>query len=166
MNDDDISCKIPDQASSAAQGDTIYCKLLIELMQLSSAATRRLSRLCAQQHSPRQILDTVGQLNVEMESFKSSAQSRFPFCDPVDPSHLPSGLSLRQAQSLRFHYFAVSLDINTPLTYPWSNMATYLKPDTPDFTQMRESMKIVSQISRSTIMETSHIQIDAHCPSM
>jgi hypothetical protein len=84
----------------------------------------------------------------------------------LEPAHLPNGLTLRRAQSLQYHYFSLVLDINTPLTYPWSGIGTYAKKDTADFAQMQISLNTVAQASRSAIIATRHIQIDASCSSL
>lgn len=166
MNDEDISCSIPDCASSGKQSDTIYCQLLIEMMQLSSSAAKRLSSVRALRQDPHQLIATVRQLNEELERLKISAQHKFPLGDLLDPSHLPNGLTLRQAQSLQCHYFSLVLDINTPVAYPWSGISTYAKRDTADFADVGASLDAVSQVSRSAIIATNHIQINASCSSL
>ena len=166
MDDEEISCQVPDSAGSGQQGDTIYCKLLIEMMQLSSTAQRRLSSVRALRQTADQLISTVRHLNEELERLKLSAQHKFPLGGVLDSFHLPNGLTLRQAQSLQYHYFSLVLDINTPLAYPWSGICTYAKQDTAAFSQMQRSLNAVAQTSRSAIIATRHIQIDASCSSL
>lgn len=144
----------------------VYCRHLIELMQISSATTRRLSSVQALRQKAEELITTVKELNEQLEKLKLSSQAPFPLDEPLDPSHLPNELTLRQAQSLQYHYFSLILDINTPLAYPWSGIYTYAKHSTPAFDQIQKSVASVAQASRSAIVATRDIRIDASCSSL
>jgi hypothetical protein len=165
MDDDEISCQVPESALSGRPCDTIYCHILIEMMQLCSTAKKRLSSARAMRQTPDQLIETVWDLNKELDELKRSTQNKYCL-DGSLTSQLPKGITLRQAQSLQFHFFSLVLDINTPLTYPWSGIYTYAKKDRAAFAQVETSCNAVAHASRSTILATRQIRIDASCSAL
>ncbi|KAJ9497612.1 hypothetical protein H2202_007036 [Exophiala xenobiotica] len=126
MDDDEISCQVPLKAINGRSGDTFYCHTLIKMMQLASTAKKRLSSARALRQTTEQLIKTVRKLGKDLADFKSSVQQKIRLDGVLDASELPVGLSIREAQSLQAHYFCLVLDINTPLTYPWSGISNYL----------------------------------------
>ncbi|KAJ9610300.1 hypothetical protein H2200_005077 [Cladophialophora chaetospira] len=166
MDDDEISCQTPENASSGRPGDTIYCHMLIKLMQLSSTAKKRLSSARGLRQTPEQLIETVHDLGAKLDELKSSTQHQFCLDGPLEVSQLPNDLTLRQAQSLQYHYFCLVLDINTPLAYPWSGICTYAKHNKSAFDQIKISLNLVAEASRSAILATRQIRIDASCSAL
>jgi hypothetical protein len=77
MDDDEISCQVPESALSGRPGDTIYCHILIEMMQLCSTAKKRLSSARALRQTPDQQMETVRDLNKELDELKRSTQNKY-----------------------------------------------------------------------------------------
>lgn len=163
MDDDEISCEIPEEASNDQIGSTTYCKLLIQLMQLSSIARKRLSSPAAMRKSPDQLIESVCNLNSRLEELNQSNQQVFCLDWSLGDLQSLNGLTKRQAQSLQSHYFSLILDINTPLTYPWSGIYQYAKHDKAKFVHVEAACIAVSCASRSAILATRHVHVDANC---
>jgi hypothetical protein len=163
MEDDEISCEVPQSALSGQEGDTMYCQILIELMLQSSTAKKRLSSARALRQTPSQLIETVRDLNKELDELKRAVQNKICLDGPLEVSKLPKGITLRQAQSLQSHYFCIVLDINTPVAHPWSCISSYAKQDMIASTQLEKSCNAVAQASRSAILATREIRVDASC---
>ncbi|KAF2810174.1 uncharacterized protein BDZ99DRAFT_387355, partial [Mytilinidion resinicola] len=166
MDDDEISCQVPQRALNGRPDVASYCHILIELTRLSSAAKKRLSSAHALRQAPGQLIETVRALNKELHDLKFSMQDEFCLDAPLEVSELPKDITMRQAQSLQYHYFCLIMDINTPLAYPWSSICTYAKRDMAASAQIDASWNAVAQASRSAILATRHIRVDATCSAM
>jgi hypothetical protein len=166
MDDDEISCQVPQRALSGRSGDTIYCHLLIEISRFSSTAQKQLSSARALRQSPDQLIETVRGLNKELDKLKSSAKHHICLDGQLEDSQLPQNITLSQAQSLQSHYICLVLDINTPLTYPWSGISSYTEQDTAAAAQIENSCDAVAQVSRSAILATRQRRVDASCSAL
>jgi hypothetical protein len=135
------------------------------MMQLYSTAKKSLSSArAALRQTPDQLIETVRDLNKELDELKRSTQNKL--CLDGLASCQRVSITLRHAQSLQFHYFSPVLDINTPSTYPWSGVYTYAKKDRAAFAQVETSCNAVAHASRSTILATRQIRIDASCSAL
>ncbi|KAK5368120.1 hypothetical protein LTS03_008264 [Exophiala xenobiotica] len=166
MDDDEISCQVPLKAINGRSGDTFYCHTLIKMMQLASTAKKRLSSARALRQTTEQLIKTVRKLGKDLADFKSSVQQKIRLDGVLDASELPVGLSIREAQSLQAHYFCLVLDINTPLTYPWSGISNHLADNAAATCQVEASRNEVACASRSAILATRQIQIDCNCSAL
>lgn len=166
MDDDEMGCDIPDCVQGGRAGDHLYCHTLILLAQLSSSAKKRLSSAKALRQTPDQLIQTVHDLNTELENLKATIDSQFDLAKPVEPLDLPDGISVRQAQLIQCYYFCLVLDVNTPLVYPWTGIGKYTSSTSPNFAQVKASCEAVAQVSRTAILATRYIHVDASCPSM
>lgn len=166
MDDDEISCQVPLSALNGRSSDTFYCHTLIKMMQLASTAKKRLSSARALRQTTEQLIKTVRKLRKDLADFKCSVQQRMCLDGALDASELPAGLTLREAQSLQAHYFCLVLDVNTPLTYPWSGISTYLADNAAAACQVEASRNEVAHASRSAILATRQVQIDCNCSAL
>ena len=167
MDDDEISCQVPQTALSGKPGETTYCHILIDLMKLTSSAKKQLSSARALRKTPAELLEAVQALQRELEEARRSAAQRgFPLESTLVASQLLSGLTMCQAQSLHYHYVLLVMDINTPLAYPWSNVNVYARKDGATLAQIEVSVDAVARASRSAILATRQIQINASCSSL
>ncbi|KIW86779.1 uncharacterized protein Z519_12565 [Cladophialophora bantiana CBS 173.52] len=166
MDDDEISCQVPLSSLSGRPSDTLYCHTLIKMMQLASAAKKRLSSVRALKQPTEQLLKTIRSLKKDLAELRCSVQQKICLDDPIDVSRLPGGLTLRQAQSLQSHYFCLVLDINTPLTYPWLGVSAYVADNMAAAAQVEASFNEVAQVSRSGILASRQINIDGGCSAL
>jgi hypothetical protein len=163
MDDDEISCQIPEEALDCQMSSTVYCKFLVQLMQLSSIAKKRLSSPAAMRQSPDQLIETARDLNGKLDELKRSIDRALCFDGSLGDLHPLNGPTTRQAQSIQSHYISLVLDINTPLTYPWSGIFQYSKKDAATFAKLEVACTAVSHASRSAILATRQIHVDANC---
>lgn len=169
MDDDEIDCQVPQSGLGGHPGNTLYCHLLVEMMQLSSTAKKRLSTPRALRQTAKRLIETVQDLRKGLEGLtdRCAAQHKFHLDRVLDISQLPNvGMTLRQMHSLQFHYFCLVLDINTPLSYPWSGICSSTDHDPTDFSYVEASIEAVAQASRSVTLATRQIIVDAGCPAM
>ncbi|KAH8691680.1 fungal-specific transcription factor domain-containing protein [Talaromyces proteolyticus] len=166
IDDDEISSQVPEKALSGQLGDTIYCHVLIQLIRLCSTTKKRLSSAQALRQTPAQLIETIRNLNQELDGLKRSIQPDFALDAPLETSQLPKGMTLRQAQSLQSHYFSLVLDINTPLAYPWSGVHTSIDQDMAALAQIGASCDAVARASRAAILATRQIRVDASCTAL
>ncbi|KAK5031026.1 hypothetical protein LTS07_004761 [Exophiala sideris] len=136
------------------------------MMQLASAARKRLSSARALRQTTEQLIKTVRKLRKDLEDFKCSVERDLCLDNPRDTSRVPAGLNLRQAQSLQSHYFCLVLDVNTPLTYPWLGISTYLADDAAAASHVETSYNAVAQASRSGILATRQVHVDGGCSNL
>lgn len=166
MDDDEISCQVPQSVLSGCSSDTFYCHTLIKMMQLASTAKKRLSSARALRQSTDQLIRTVRKLRKDLADFKRSVEEKISLDSPIDASRVPAGLTLRQAQSLQSHYCCLMLDINTPLTYPWSGISTHLPNNIAAASEVEASCNEVAKASRSAILATRQIHVDGGCSNL
>lgn len=167
MDDDEISCEVPPTAVSGRFADTTYCQILIDMMRLSSTAKKRLSSARALRQTAEQLVETVRDLNQKLDELRNCHSLQKLLLDsPLESGNLPEGWTLRQAQSLQYHYFSLVLDINTPLAHPWSGICAYARRDISAFTQLEMSRNAVAQASRAAILSTRQIRVDTSCPAL
>ena len=166
MDDDEISCQAPQTSLNECPGKATYCRTLIELMRLSSTAKKRLSSARALKQHPHQLMETVCDLNKQLHELKLSIQGKICLDSPLEVSRLPEDITLWQAQSLQSHYFCLVLDVNTPLAYPWSSIHTYAKQHVAASVQIDASWNTVAQVSRTAILATRQIRVDASCSAL
>lgn len=157
---------MPEKALSGQVNDTIYCHVLIELMRLCSTTKKRLSSAKALRQTPAQLIETIRSLTQELDALKYSIQHIIVLDAPLEPSQLPQGMTLRQAQSLQAHYFSLILDINTPLAYPWSGVRESVDQDMAALAQIEASCNAVASVSRAGILATRQIRVDASCTAL
>lgn len=167
MDDDEISCQIPQNALSGKLGETTYCHILIDLMHLTSSAQKRLSSARALRKTPAELLEAVQTLQKELDEVRRSSERRGLSLDSsLDPSQITNSLTMCQAQSLQYHYVLLVMDINTPLAYPWSNVNAYARKEGATLAQIEVSVDAVARASRSAILATRQIQVNASCSSL
>ncbi|RVX74258.1 hypothetical protein B0A52_02090 [Exophiala mesophila] len=169
IDDDEISTLLPQSTLTNRPGDIAYCHILVDLMQLCSTARKRLSSARALQQSPEQLIQAVSSLVRELDNIKDRAMRRYKFSldGPLDLSQLPTlGLTLLQAQSLKANYCCLVLDINTPLSYPWSGIHLHAEQDPVAFAQVEKSCAAVAEAARCAILATRQIQVDASCTAL
>ncbi|KAF2101307.1 hypothetical protein NA57DRAFT_72748 [Rhizodiscina lignyota] len=128
MDDDEISCHVPQSASNKQHSSTVYCHILIKLMQLSSNAKKRLSSARALRQPPDQLIENVRDLNKGLHELKCSVQHEFSLDNPLEISQLPH--------------------------------------DTAASAQSDASLNAVAQASRSAILATRQIRVDASCSAL
>ncbi|KIW84902.1 hypothetical protein Z517_00290 [Fonsecaea pedrosoi CBS 271.37] len=166
MDDDEISCQVPQTVPSGLPSDTLYCHTLIKMMQLASTARKQLSSARALRQTTDQLFQAVHNLREELAEFKNSVQQHICLDDAIDVARLPAGMTLRQAQSLQSHYFCLVLDINTPLTYPWLDVSTYVAGNMMAASQVHASYNDVVQVSRAAILAARQVHIDGGCAAL
>jgi hypothetical protein len=110
------------------------------------------------------IVRTVSELDDECEALKRSVESVIALDDPINPNHLPPGLSLGQTTYLKFTFFNVVLDIHTCLTHPWSRSLLGLTPHPSLRVQTDRSLHKVIETCTAAILATEHIRITAWTP--
>lgn len=166
MDDDEISCPVPQTALSGRPSDTLYCHMFVRMMQLSSKAKKLLSSARALKQSPEQFIEVVANLNKELDDLKRFSKNHFCLDNTIDSCKLPEGMTLRQAQSLQSYYFCLALDVNTPIAYPWSATSVYARENLHAAIQVESSLNTVARVSRSAILATRQLRVDASCSSL
>lgn len=163
-DDASISCQIPTEAPPGSSVDVVYCNMLIRFSQLSSYVIKHLSSADAFQRPTGEIIHIVTTLDQELRTLKESMKYLFCVDAPIDPSALPSFITLNQALHLQFAYYNLLSDIHTTLTYPWSQ--AMLQPtDNPDHQkQVDLSVSIVADAARALILATKWVHLDANTP--
>lgn len=135
-------------------------------MRLCSTTKKRLSSAKALRQTPAQLIETVRSLSQQLDALKHSIQHIIILDAPLELDQLPQGMTLRQAQSLQAHYFSLVLDINTPLTYPWSGVRESVEQDMGALAQIEASCNAVAIVSRAAILATRQIRVDASCTAL
>ena len=166
MDDDEISCLVPQNSPNGRIGNARYCRMLIEVMRLTSLTTKRLSSVRGLRQSAEQLLETVRGLSHELDVLKSSTQHIFCLDDSLDASRLPEGLNLRQALTIQYSYMCLVIDIHSPLANPWSGPFANAKQSTAAFAQYESSCAAVAQACRAVILAARLIHVNAGCPSL
>jgi hypothetical protein len=135
-------------------------------MRLCSTTKKRLSSAKALRQTHAQLIETVRSLSQQLDALKHSIQHIIILDAPLELDQLPQGMTLRQAQSLQAHYFSLVLDINTPLTYPWSGVRESVEQDMAALAQIEASCNAVAIVSRAAILATRQIRVDASCTAL
>lgn len=135
-------------------------------MQLSSKAKKLLSSARAQKQSPEQLIEAVANLNKDLDDLKRLTQDHFCLDAPPENRRLPEGMTMRQAQALQSYYICLVFDVNTPIAYPWSPTSIYARQNLHAAIQVESSLSTVARMSRSAILATRQIRVDASCSSL
>lgn len=110
------------------------------------------------------ILRRVQHLNVQLHTWKESAPLA---CrpEPLRKSSLPSSVSIDLILYIRYTYYGAAIALNSCFTYPWLMERVSYKEDARFQKQIEESAALVAEMSRNTIKDTKHIDIDFTSPT-
>lgn len=163
MDDDSITCPLPDETGSGSGNQIVYFNLLIRLTQILSAVLKFLSRLETRGMDPDKLFRRVHHLNAQLRTWSESAP---PACrlEPLQKSSLPPGVSGDLVLYIRYTYYGVVIALNSCFTYPWLMERVNRDGDSRFQKQIDESTVLVAEMSRWIIKDTKHIDIDFTSP--
>lgn len=165
IDDDSISCQIPTTPPSAGLIDGHFSTISIKHAQISSTVAKRLSNVYIVHQTATDIIKTVVELDKMLYDYKQSISCFFDVDASIDPSQLPSGISLQQAVYLQYSFYGTLCDIHSVLTYPWFHNILSLNQDPAVCLQLEVSSQRVAKASRSILVATKHVHIDAAAPA-
>lgn len=140
-----------------------YCKLFIEICQLSSRAMTTLSSAQALRQPPTELVNAVVTLDTKSQELRSSLES-FGLLDDPTPSLTEAnrGFTKSQRMFLNFLYHALILDIHSALAFPWPYRTSEIEHHPQYRHQVEESSARVAEASRNVILMTRFIDIHAN----
>jgi hypothetical protein len=152
---------------SVPQGSTVNLDCLtyiIKHAQILSLISKRLATVKSFRQTPKQITETVCELDMQLQQWRESLP---PFLQPAEPiklNELPRGVHLYHVMYIRYAYFGSVMAIHSIFTYPW-NSAVFGTGQTPLLrNQISLSTNIVVEAARSIILDTKYIDINASSP--
>lgn len=164
IDDGEVSCQMPTVPMVGSSANLFYCDTLVRLAQLSSLACKRAFSYQAFHRGAKSLVEAVGELHILLQDLKSSILHIFNLDAPVDPSNLPSLLSLHQVVYLQYAYFNTVLDIHTVVALPWSQNMLGLRSEPSLSSQLERSTQIVAKTCQDAILATKNIHLDASTP--
>jgi hypothetical protein len=136
----------------------------IKHAQINSIVSKRLATVKAYSQTPRELIQTVLEMDNLVESWRKTLPHHFQPTTPIKYSSIPEGLHLQHILYLRYAYYGSLLAIHTIFTYPWTGAIIRTDSSTAFRDQVVLSTKAVVEASRNIILTTKHIDIDASSP--
>jgi hypothetical protein len=165
IDDDEISCQVP---KSIVHGSTINLEILTHIVthaQIASRISKRLLSVASFQKTPTALLETVSDLNLQLQCWRESLNSSLQPNIPINRSELRSTCELNAIIYLHFAYYGSLTAIHTIFFYPWISAICGVDPRNATLCeQMAVSTNIVADAARSIIQTTRHMRVDAASP--
>lgn len=165
INDDQISCSLPQKDHCESSSNSRYAITLIKLAQMSSLTSKRLTLMETNQQSAEVLVRTVAELDQKLKTLASHIQKVVDLDSPLEPGKSGQDIDLQQAIYIRMAYYTIMLDVHTPLSYPWSRRLFNLQGDPDLQLQVQASSETVIQTARKAAMATQFVRLDA-CTSI
>ncbi|EKG16854.1 hypothetical protein MPH_05957 [Macrophomina phaseolina MS6] len=163
MDDDCITCPLPEPTSSGDKEKIEYFNHLVRLTHILSSVLKFLSHLRMRGMDPNWLIRSVQHLNAELRTWTESVP---PPCRPEPLRKDSSALNvpLNLILYIRCTYFGLVITLNSSFTHPWlldwighHGNARFQK-------QIDESTELVIKASRDAIQDTKHIDMDFTSP--
>ncbi|KAL0260209.1 hypothetical protein SLS55_003893 [Diplodia seriata] len=163
IDDDSITCPLPEVLGSGNENRVEYFNHLIHLTQILSAVLKFVMRLETRGIAPDKVFRRVQHLNAQLRTWAESAP---PTCrpDPLRKSSLPPSVPINLILYVRYTYHGAVIALNSCFTYPWVTERVKYREDSRFQKQIDESTALVAEMSRLTIKDTKHIDIDFTSP--
>ncbi|KAL3249815.1 hypothetical protein ABHI18_011498 [Aspergillus niger] len=165
IDDEDITCQLPITTPPTCTDDLGCFKYMVKHAQISSRITKRLATGSVFRQTPTQILQTVHELDLELQEWRDSLPSYLHPDKPISHDQFPRSLHPYHALYLRYSYFGSVMAIHSIFTLPWNN-AIFGDGSIPVLhKQISLSSYIVVNAARSIILTLNCAQIDASTPT-
>ncbi|KAK5162732.1 uncharacterized protein LTR77_011215 [Saxophila tyrrhenica] len=164
IDDDEITCALPQHVNNGSASNLAYCHSLIRLSQLLSRSEKRLSTARYLRSGGKLLMEAIAELQGELDSVRDTLNQSFDLqlgqC--LQPASLPPLVSLDQLLYLHYAYLNATLSIHTVLSYPWLRALTGLHSQETSEMQTNQSAESVARAARAAILLTEHINLRAH----
>lgn len=161
IDDDHISVQIPDSNPPGTSSYHIYSIALIRLARMASLISKKFSHLETIQKPQDLIIQTIAELNENLESLKEFVERLVDLDSPLEPCRQGINIDLQQAIYIRMAYYVVVLDTHAPVSYPWSLRILKLADHPQLQAQVQSSAETVVKTSRNIILGAQFIRLDA-----
>ncbi|KEF56925.1 uncharacterized protein A1O9_07115 [Exophiala aquamarina CBS 119918] len=163
IDDDDISCQVPNTLSPGENINIPFTTICVKLHQILSHAYKRLSTARALQQSTAELLKAVTELDQELVTFKQSIEHLITLDEPLDEQRVLATMPTFQLLMLHFLYYGLLFEIHGPLMLPWFD-CTMIKQLESFRSQVDRSCALVAKTARAAILATRLVRLDANCP--
>lgn len=113
--------------------------------------------------TPDKIFHRIQHLNAQLRIWTESAP---PACrpKPLRKSSLTPDVPMNLILYIRYTYYGAVIALNSCFTYPWLMERVNHREDARFQKQINESTALVAEMSRNTIKDSKHIDIDFSSP--
>jgi hypothetical protein len=165
IDDDDITCQPPTAIPPACTDDQVFFSHMVKHAQISSRITKRLATGSVFRQTPGKILQTVQELDLELQQWRDSLPPYLHPDRPVSHDQFTQNVHPYHALYLRYAYFGSVIAIHSIITLPWNN-AVFGDESLPVLhEQISLSSYVVVDAARSIILSLNCAQIDASTPT-
>ncbi|EXJ71845.1 uncharacterized protein A1O5_04346 [Cladophialophora psammophila CBS 110553] len=164
IDDEDISCPLPQSTKSENPVKAEFCLGIIKHSQLCSQVQKRLWTVKALRQSPKETVAVVEDLQRQLEKWHQSLPAGFRQAAPFKNLELPPDFHFYHGIYYHFAYNAVQIAINTALCYPWVRAGHRDLADSNIQRQQRLCLVRVAEASRSIITATQRLDVNATSP--
>jgi hypothetical protein len=164
IDDDDISCQIPITKVPGSRMNIEFLSACIKHAQIASRVSKRLATVKAYTQTPRELVQTVSEMDSLLEDWRKSLPDHLQPSHPIKYSTIPEGLLMCHVLYIRYAYYGSLLAIHTIFTYPWTTAITTTDHSAAFRDQVALSTNTVVEASRNIILTTKYIDVDTSSP--
>ncbi|KAK5046474.1 hypothetical protein LTR84_008277 [Exophiala bonariae] len=162
IDDDDISCEIPNETCPGSTIDIQACTALITHAKLSSRISKSLTSVKAFRQSPSEFLQTATSLDAELREWRQSLPITMRPVDKLTAFRIPSNSITFSTTYIHYAYYGTLMAIHTMIAYPWIRSTVFDHDrDMVDHDQIIASSNIVADAARNIIVIARSLGIDA-----
>jgi hypothetical protein len=164
IDDDDISCQIPTTKVPGSRMNIEFLTACVKHAQIASRVSKRLATVKAYTQTPRELVQTVSEMDSLLEDWRKSLPDHLQPSHPIKHSNIPEGLLMCHVLYIRYAYYGSLLAIHTIFTYPWTTAIITTDHSTAFRDQVALSTDTVVGASRNIILTTKYIDVDNSSP--
>jgi hypothetical protein len=166
IDDDDISCALPTWAPNASFSFIEWFRNIVDQAKMSSSIAKSFATVKARQRPLREKAHLVKEVNSHLRFWYKPLCPDLKIAFPVDTKKLPRGLCAEHLIYLHLFYYGNLAAIHSIFGHPWNlNDAQFgMQDDTVVMAQVEASSDALAEASRSIILVTRSISVDAVAP--
>lgn len=164
IDDDDISCKMPESSPNAADINVDFFTCVVRHARLSSLIIRQISTAKAFNQSVGDLIKTTQKLHGELQNWRHSLPVALDPTAAFIPDSLPAGLTKESVLYVRYAYAGSMISIHSIFTIPW-NKTVFDHLNSPTISsQVTTSTTHVVESTRSIIFNMNYADISTYTP--
>jgi len=141
-----------------------FLSACVKHAQIASKVSKRLATVKAYTQTPRELVQTVSEMDSLLEDWRKSLPDHLQPSHPIKYSTIPEGLFMCHVLYIRYAYYGSLLAIHTIFTYPWTTAIITTDHSAAFQDQVARSTNTVVEASRNIILTTKYIDVDTSSP--
>lgn len=165
IDDNNISCEIPEHATQGSTIDVIYFKHAISMGKIINQIAQRLCSVAALRQSPDEIIHATDEVGQQIEAWRNSIGVDFQTPgSPVKASLLRQNLRPLHIIYLQYVYFSALQSTYAIFAFPWVSSILGIEKNPSFLKEVATKASTVADAARSNILIAKATELDAALP--